>query len=167
MNIREIIANKVNGASFMSIDTNTAVTLRGGKQNPFQGRVRKTCVGSSVMVFQNKNVNGYDAMVRRRLEKEGKDAEAFMLSPRKWGTRIPNEPFVEHNGGLYLEVIFMRPGTTKYWCDGLEVAKADIEGLDAKEEAEQGGLENKVIIRTFRVDNITAMTVDGERYDVL
>lgn len=167
MNLRDIVSDHVNGASFISIDTNTSVTLRGGKKNPFQGRVRKTCIGSTVMVFQNKRVNGYDAMVRRRLEKEGKDAEAFILSPRTWGVRIPNEPFVEHNGKLYLEVIFLKAGETKYWVDGMETTKSEIEGLEDKDEAEQGGLDNKVILRTIMTSNVTALTIDGSRYDVL
>ena len=99
------LLNQVNGASFISIDTLTNVKLTGGKKNPFQGRVTKRVTGSSVMVFQNKNSNGYENMVKRRLQQEGVNPNTFTLSPRAWGQRVPNTCIVEHNGDLYAEVI--------------------------------------------------------------
>ena len=86
----------INGASFIGLDTLTDVKLTGGKSNPMQGLVQKASIGSSVMVFQNKNSNGYENMVRRRLEAEGKNAETFEVKPRAWGTRIENTPLVHH-----------------------------------------------------------------------
>ena len=71
----------VSGASFIGLDTLTEVTLAGGKKNPQQGRITKRMKGASVMVFQNKNINGYEAMVHRRLLTEGKDPADFQLSP--------------------------------------------------------------------------------------
>lgn len=158
MNIREILKN-VSGASFIAIDTITPVTLRGGKKNPLQGRVTKSVKGSNVMVFQNKTTNAYENMVNRRLHQEGKFAD-FEVGPRAWGSRIPNTPFVEHDGQLYLEVIFLKAGERKMLVDGVEHNGA-IEGLvETGDKAEQGGLENKVIIRTFNVANIKSITVD-------
>lgn len=65
------VAN-VNGASFVSISTVTTPKLTGGKSNPHQGRVQKVMTSANVMVFQNKNSNGYENMVNRRLIAEGK-----------------------------------------------------------------------------------------------
>lgn len=163
--IMEALSN-VNGASFISIDTETVETLTGGKKNPQQGRVTKKVTGSSVMVFQNKTSNAYAAMVERRLIAEGKDPALFELGERTWGERIKNTPFITHKGELYLEVIFLRAGTRSYFLDGVEVAESEIEGLKSSEpKAEsQGTLENKVIIRTYKVDSIKKLRVDKKEF---
>jgi len=164
------ILSTVNGASFISLDTVTDVKLTGGRKNPMQGRVTKRVTGSSVMVFTNKNSNGYANMVERRLMQEGKDPQSFQLGQRQWGTRIENEPFVRHekDGQLkfYLEVIFLKAGKTEYLLDGEPIAKDAIEGLpEAKDNDEgQGGLENKVIVRSYAVDSIVAIRVNKDEY---
>jgi len=170
-NINTIINDNVNGATFVSISTSTDVKLLGGKKNMMQGRVRKITTGANVMVFQNKTVNGYDAMVKRRLEKEGKNPESFELSPRVWGTRLPNMPFVHHidkngNENYYLEVIFLNSGESHYELDGKIISADQIEGLNLdKKEGDQGGLNDKVIIRTFKLDSITSVTINKETFD--
>lgn len=159
----------VSGASFVGIDTLTEVKLTGGKANPQQGRITKKMVGAVVMCFQNKTVNGYEAMITRRLTAEGKDPASFVLGERKWGTRIPNMPIIEHfkDGATnyYVEVIFLKTGVVSYFQDGAPIAKADIVGLDDKAEGEQGGLENKVIIRSFKADSITEVRIDGKVFN--
>ena len=159
--------NNINGASFIGLDTLTEVKLTGGKSNPQQGRITKRMVGASVMAFQNKNVNGYEAMVQRRLVAEGKDPASFELGPRQWGTRIPNLPIVEHtkdgDTSYYLEVIFLKPGDSFYLCDGKPIDEADIIGLPKVkvDPLAQGGVDNKVIIRSFKADSITEIRIDG------
>lgn len=164
-NLRTLL-KAVNGATFITINTSTTPKLKGGKKNIFNdGRTRKIMTGANVMVFQNKTVNGYDAMVKRRLEKEGKAPESFNLSPRTWGTRLPNTPIVEHKGSYYLEVIFLNAGEVHYEVDGVVTDAADIVGLDLdREEGRQGGLNDKVIIRTFRVDSIKSITINKNTY---
>ena len=162
--IREILTDKVNGGTFISLDTETVVTLTGGKKNPLQGRVSKRVVGSNVMIFQNKNSNAYKNMVERRLEREGKNPNDFQLSPRTWGVREVGTPFVSHKGNEYLEVIFLKAGQVQYLVDRKVVPKDQIVGLPVVQEAEQGGLDNKVIIRTYAVENIRAITVDQDTF---
>lgn len=154
------IFENVNGASFISIDAETVPVLKGGKANPLQGKVIKKMIGASVMVFQNKKKNGYEAMVFRRLAQEGKDPNDFQISERPWGTRLPNLPIVEHKGTHYLEVIFLNTGTVQYYVDGQQVSHDQIPGLDSEEGA-QGGLEHKVIIRTFKAENLRKIKIDG------
>ena len=158
----------VSGASFVGIDTLTEVKLTGGKKNPQQGRITKRMIGGHVMCFQNKNINGYEAMVARRLAAEGKDPASFVLGERAWGTRVPNMPIIEHfkDGATsyYVEVIFLKSGVVDYFIDGAPIAKADIIGMADKEEGEQGGLENKVVIRSFKADSITAVRIDGKEF---
>jgi hypothetical protein len=162
--LQNILAN-VNGNSFISIDSLTDVKLKGGKANPFQGRVTKRMTGASVMVFQNKKSNAYDNMVKRRLEKEGKSPESFVLGERAWGTRVPETPFITHKDAIYLEVIFLRPGKTQLLVDGKPYS-GEIPGLEEKvvDEDSQGGLDNKVIIRTFKEASITALRVDHQEF---
>ncbi len=107
-------------------------------------------------------------MVKRRLEKEGKSADDFKLSPRQWGRRLSGAPFVEHKGGYYVEVIFLKAGKTKYLLDGKVVSEDKIVGLPPKKaEAEQGGLDDKVVIRTFKSDSIQAITINHNKYNDL
>lgn len=181
MNLREIFKN-VSGSSFVGLDTESVVKLKGGKKNEQQGRVTKRVTGSSVMVFSNTEQNGYENMVQRRLIEEGKDPTSFSVGPRAWGTRVPNLPIIEHEkDGVkkeYLEVIFLKPGKTEYFLDGNPINKEDIQGLEEKEEKTveapsqddaptnkgQAGLDNKVVIRTYAVDSILAIRVDGNEY---
>lgn len=158
--------NNVKGATFIGVDTITEVKLKGGKKNPMQGRVQKVMKGANTMCFTNENSNGYENMVNLRLEAEGKSAEDFELKPRAWGKRIEGTPFVEHNDKYYLEMIFLHSGETEYLLDGNPIAKEDIEGLEETKvyDHSQGGLENKVVIRTFAVDNVVALRANGKEW---
>ena len=150
------------GATFVGMDTATPVKLKGGKKNPYQDRVTKVMTGAQVMSFSNENGSAYDAMVKRRLAAEGKDPESFELAPRAWGQRIAGTPFVEHKGKHYLEVIFLRSGAVEYLLDGEPVDANTIEGMPDKPTATQAGLENTVVIRTFALENITALRAFGQ-----
>ncbi len=153
------------GGTFVGIDSITDVPLKGGKKNPQQGRITKETIGSTVMCFSNTNGSAYDAMVKRRLAAEGKDPESFQLGERTWGHRIAGTPFVEHKGSYYLEVIFMKAGESQYLQDGYPIAPELIEGLPEKREDNgQGGLDNKVIIRTYALDSIVAIRAMGQEW---
>jgi hypothetical protein len=152
------------GGTFVGIDTETEVKLKGGKKNPQQGRVTKRTTGATVMCFSNTNGSAYDAMVKRRLTAEGKDPASFTLGERAWGKRIAGTAFVEHNGKYYLEVIFMNAGATEYLLDGNPIAKAQIEGLPVASVTGQGGLDNQVIIRTYALDSIIALRANGNEW---
>jgi hypothetical protein len=177
-NLRQVLAT-VNGSSFVGADFETIAPCRktlGGKRgtglNPHYQQVRKVHKGASLVVFQNKNINGYESMVERRLIAEGKNPSRFELQPRKWGTRIPNFPIVTHtprdcvNPKFYLEVIFLRPGETTYFYQGKPIDKDDIIGLQIPSHSDeyQGGLDDDVPIRTFCVDNVTELRIDHMVY---
>ncbi len=141
----------------------TDVTLTGGKKNPLQGHVTKLVEYASCQVYCNAKSNGYENKVKRGLVKEGKSADDFVLSPRVWGTRIPGTPFVEHKGEKYLEVMFnSRPNRVTYMIDGKIADKSNITGIPIKKEGNQGGLEEKAILRTPKFDNILAIKYNGK-----
>lgn len=161
----QALLKDVSGASIISIDTVTTPALKGGKSNPLQGQVRKVMIGANVMIFSMKNGgSAYEAMVQRRLAKEGKDPASFELGERAWGERIAGTPFVEHNGETYLEVIFLRAGKVHYTHGVRPIDKSEITGLQEREEGQQGGLDNKVVIRTFKAESIQAITINGARH---
>lgn len=151
----------VNGSTFIGLDTKTVPVLAGGKSNIMQGRVTKVMTGASVMVFQNKNSNAYENMVKRRLEKEGKNPESFSLGKRTWGARVEGTPVVEHKGQEYLEVIFLKAGEVSYELDGQPVDEKTVIGLKEPAAPTQGGLDNTVYIRTFAKDSITKVNISG------
>jgi hypothetical protein len=158
----------VKGSTFAGITTKTSVKLLGGKKNPMQNRVEKLTENSNVMIFSNCTKSGYEEMVKRRMIQENKDSSDFIVSNRAWGTRIGNSPFIEHNGKMYLECVFMKSGKSKYLLDGIEINRDDIEGMPVKKEPteayinSQGGIEDKVIIRTFSIDSIVSMKMRGK-----
>ena len=159
------VVSGISGTSFIGLDTLTDVTLKGGRSNEMQGGVQKATIGSSVMVFQNKKENGYANMVRRRLEAEGKNPDSFELGSRKWGVRIDNTPLVEHKGEYYLEVIFLKAGETMYFFNSKPIKKDLITGLETeKAEGVQGGVENKVITRTYKIGSLVRVTINKEVY---
>jgi hypothetical protein len=153
------------GSKIIGLDTIVNVKLSGGKKNPMQGRVKKVTEGNIVMIFTS--AEGYKNMVNRRLRKqfeeigltpdqilEGMESPDFQPGNRPWGTRLESSPIIEHNGKLYLECIFLKPGRSKYFLDGEEIEKESIIGLEEKKEGSQGGLLNKVIVRTYLLESI-------------
>lgn len=160
MTIREQL-NDFNGSQIIGLDSAVNVKLTGGQSNPLQGKVRKVTTGQLVMIF--KSQKGYSNMVNRRLAKqidltddlfEQISGREFTPGPRAWGHRVANSPFVQHKGKEYLECIFLKPGTSTYYVNGNETPKEDIPGLPHKTEGAQGGLRDKVIIRTFAMESI-------------
>lgn len=161
--LEEILSSdNANGNTFISIETLTTPKLKGGLKNPQQGRIVKKSV-SNVMIFQNKHTNGYNNMVKRRLENEGKDPESFQLHPRKWGERVENTPLVKHKDQTYLEVIFIKNISTEFFLDDELINKDEVIGFQSR-KPDQGGLDNSVIIRTYKLDSIKKIKINKEEY---
>jgi hypothetical protein len=150
---------QLNGCAIGAITTVTIPTLTGGKSNPMQSRVTKKMVAGNVMFFCNNNSNGYQNMVKKRLAAEGKDPESFVLGALPWGERVAGTPFIVNKGEMYIQVIFLNsPKNVTYFLDGNEIDKKDVQGLKLdKEEGEQGGLDKKVIIRTFKLGSVKGL----------
>ena len=161
LNLTKIIGEKVpnGGTTFAGLTTLTQVRLTGGKKNPHLGRVTKRTV-ANVMLFAD-----YERAVQRKLYKEGKEGLEFEVSERTWGTRVGKSCFIEHNDHLYLEVIFKSVSSVQYFLDGQPIDKNAIQGMPASREAEQGGLEDKVIIRTYAVESVERITIGGETFE--
>lgn len=155
---------------YVGIDTVTEPAMRKthpedrSKPNPHFGRVTKHMAGANVGVYGNLKTNAYENAVNRGLAEEGKGSEMFVVGPRAWGHRIPGTAFVEHKGKLYIEMLFKHSGEVEYRLDGKPISKEEIIGLQESPGGEQGGLEDKVIIRTFAVENIVTVRADGKEW---
>lgn len=154
----------IKGCTFASLEAHSMPVLKGGKKNPLQGRVIEISEGVRVILFTNKKSNGYENMVRRRLLKEGKDAESFELGKLPWGTRIPETPLIEHNGKYYIQTVLLSPGEKKYYVDHVETPREDIPGLPEDKSHKYQGLEQEhaVKVRTFSLENIHTLRMMGE-----
>lgn len=169
--IYEVITENLNGCTFISVDTETSVatshSLANGKFNPHHNKVTKQTIGMNVMIAQYKTTNAYENMVNKRLEKEGK-APTFKSYGLTWGKRVPNTPFVEHKGQLYLQVICMHPGSQVYLLDGVPYPKQKIQGIKIPRgnpqtvKDSQKRLEDKVIVRVYNVKNIKKIVINGK-----
>lgn len=158
--LTRIIAQKVpnGGTTFAGITALTQVRLTGGRQNPHLNRVTKRCI-ANVMLFAD-----YERCVQRKLYKEGKEGLEFEVSERTWGQRVGNSCFIEHNDHLYLEVIFKSVQFVEHYLDGRPIDPSQIQGMPVRREAEQGGLDDKVIIRTYGCETIERITIGGETF---
>ena len=165
MKLAEIkhLIEAISGNTFVSMDCITEPKLRGGKSNPHQGRVAKLNAGLRVQMFTNQTKNAYEAMVNRRRQAEG-NAEPFKVAPLQWGRHIPGTPYIEHKGNLYIQVICHNAGEVTYLLDGKETPKELIQGLPLPQGSGRQELEdeNKVTVRTFKLDSIRAVRMMGE-----
>lgn len=147
--------------------TTEAKTVYKRIPNPIANSVvEKHNKGAKVIIFQNVFGSGYNNMVQRRLEKEGKNPESFKLGARVWGNRLKGSPIVEHKGNDYLELIFIQSGESSYTVDGKPVSLDSIAANLPPKAAggKQGGLNDKVIIRTFKVESIQTLTIGNNTY---
>lgn len=152
--VRDLLSG-VDGCTFASID---AVTM------PCKG-VRRVVTGESVILFTNKGGSGYENMVKRRLEKSGKDPESFTVGDLPWGVRLKNTPFIAHKGKAYLQTILLTPGTVKYYMGTRELSpEAALGIIGDKSRGEGQGLKpsDRVVCNTYMVENITAIHAMGK-----
>lgn len=149
--------NKVKGTTFANIDTVTKVKLTGGKSNPLANRdITKIVTGSSVILFFTSNSNGYENMVRKQMMREGIPQNEFQLKSMGYGTPIAGTPFLEHHGETYIGMVFLKPGKTSYYIDGVPANASSIPGLPVTTPSSesQGGIKKKIIYRSYKVSSI-------------
>jgi hypothetical protein len=134
------------------------------KPNPYLDKVVKEQKSN---VFINFN---YQNSVNRALAKEGKEAD-FEAKPRKWGVKVPGTPLVTHEGRYYLEARFLNnEPSVKYLMEGQEIEKDLLKPYITEKNVESikenQGLEEIVIMRDFKIDNIMQITFGGTTYVV-
>lgn len=157
------------GAKFAQLYTETRIELP--MSSIYRNRVTKK---------QNHNVQlnfSYSNAVNNMRLKEDKEAD-FVAAAPKWGTRIPGTPIIMHckkgetETNAYLMTRVFKSSPSEYYLDNKFVD--DIPTVDAirgdmnkpySNKAHQG-IEKEVIIRTFKLSSIRAITMDGQTHIV-
>lgn len=148
----EDLLSQVRGCTFASIDSET---------EPSPG-ILKVTSQTRVLLFTNKNISGYDAMIKRRLVEAGKNPDNFVIGDLPWGERVKNSPLIEHKGKTYLQCVELAEGQKHYYlkANGKEVDEADL-NLRSRRTNQGLAPADEVIVRTYNLDNITRISLMG------
>lgn len=133
---------QIRGCTFAGLDTETSAY-----------GVRKIERDISILLFGSPYNNGYEKMVKRRLEAAGKNPLNFVLSDLPWGERHHTGlPLISHKGVDYLQTIVLREG----------VKKAFI-GIDTPYPVGRDEVDKTFVkVRTYKLSSITAIRLLGE-----
>jgi len=144
------------GATFATLFVDTEPAIKSPKTSGMGGRIRKQ---SEIRVCLNFI---YGNAVNRQRDREGVD-EVFTPKPRPWGTRIQGTTLVSHKGKLYLETKVEGVKSTQYLLDGKPVEYSQIsQYLRPKSTKSRQGVEKKVILRDYAINNIAGVHMMGQ-----
>ena len=159
------------GAFFATIVAETEPAMR-KTGNPFVGATKISSVNGLLNWIYQNSVNNQRARENQPLDAQG-EVEHFTPVSRKWGKRIVRQdgsvtPLVEHNGQFYLELKIQKSLGHEYRLGSLTIDSKDIEPfLPQRTEGARQMVDNPVILRDYRIDNIRQITMDGTVYDVV
>lgn len=133
--------------------------------NPYKS-VRKL---SKVNGFTGAN---YENSVNRQQEREGKDP-SFISGGRPWGERA-SPALVEKDGKWYLAIQPKATAKPLYFTKASDAEPYKLTPKDKiaaflpaeKSSAEAQGVDKEVVYRNYGLENIAAVTMNGETYRV-
>ena len=173
INVAKKLLENVRGTSFAGIDTETVVPRLKRDEAVQDGELTKVVTGSTVMIFAQEERTAYSNQVKRRMVKEGLNPDSWEGGPLAYGEWLGDTCFIKHTKKgeteptYYLRVHFVRAGSVQYFLDGNPIKKENIVDTSApKKEGEQGGQNEKVIPRNYKLDSIKAIRIDGTEYQV-
>ena len=141
---RDELVNKVRGlkgATFCSLTAITEPAVKAG--------------GPKVVKISR--INGQlNAHYGTAMEKA--TGEEYTPQPRKWGVRTG--PVIDHNGKQYLEVRVLQSLGHEY-RQGAELVNNSVVEPFLRQA------ENPVILRDYKLESITEITIGGETYHVI
>jgi hypothetical protein len=146
------------GTQFVTLITKTQPKLL---KNPLEPIFKV----SRVNICVNWN---YSNSVNLQRMREGNE-DAFVPQPRKWGTRIPHSPFVEHKGQLYLEAKIEKSLDYHYENANGDTIENSIVNpyLPQRKQSSTQQTEKEIILRDYNVENIVSIAMQGETYLVI
>lgn len=141
------------GCTFASLDAETK-----------EGGLIRRVTNERVMLFTNSRSSGYENLVKRRLQAEGKNPDLFVSGDLAWGERLADSPIIAHRGFYYLQTILMSKGEEKYFMPtGNEVPPHLVSAFVGKRSSNQGLSDEKaVIVHCYALENIKAIRLLGE-----
>ena len=151
------------GTTFAGMRIKTTPKQKGGKKNPYQGRVQRVATVNAILG------TNYEKVVNDRLQKEGKERD-FVASPSNVGGPILDKAtgawtgflYNDNTGNTYLQFM-QNSSTTEGWLLDGQPAEFDEawQVYTSSSKPTQGGLVNSVNVRTVTVDNIMELRVNG------
>lgn len=172
--LTDILMDLPRRAQFVTFTSETTPRMRktvdgrGTPYNEFHDEngnclVTKVSRVNGIINFRYKN-----SVNNQREREQGPDHEPFEPEPRKWGERLEGMPLVEHKGRYYLEVKVERSlGTTYLDENGDEIEREALEPyLYRSRQPSTQQTETPIILRDYRVENITEITVNGSTLEI-
>jgi len=153
------------GAMPITFTAETAPDMR-KTGNPYVGATK---------IAQVNGIGGswnYGTAVNNQRGREDKPMD-FVPHARKWGVRVTHADgkltgLVEHKGAYYLEV---RVGSSlhhEYRFNGAVLDGNLIHPfLAQKREGSRQEVDNPIIVRDYKIENLRQITMDGETFDVV
>ena len=171
INVAKKLFENVRGTGFAGIDALTIEPRLKRDEAVQPGVVTKKLTGATVMIFAQEDHTAFSVQVKRRMEKEGLDPDSWEGGPLLYGDWIDDTMFIVHTKKgateptYYLRVHFVNAGKVEHFLNGKPINKADIINTAApKNNSSQGGLLNKIQVRNYKLDSITAIRIDGTEY---
>ena len=161
MELKRMMENR-KGATMVTIYTDTAPDMR-KTGNPYMG-ARKLTVINGVIGYI------YDNAIINRAAKEGVTLTGGS-KPHPWGDMTENHTLRinRKTGEAYLSLMCRNVISVKYVFNGVEITKDKLAPwLSEKSEGSstQADLTEKIIVRDYKLANITAITIGGVTYTV-
>jgi len=166
--LRTVLESLPNEPADVTITSRTEPAMR-KTNNPYIGRVFKLSIVSGTINWH------YASEVNRQRNREGgftlvdgavvaSEVDNFEARPRKWGTRLKDSPFVEHKGNFYLEMKVRESQGHEYRDEyGDKIPDEKMEKIRSffpkKSESSRQGVNGEIILRDYRFDRITAITL--------
>lgn len=162
----ETLSNAPQSASFVSFESVTEPRLL-KTDNPYYDsetktwNLRKISRTTGIINFV------YENSVNNQREREGLEAD-FESHPRRWGSRVDGTPLVEHKGRFYLEVNVQSSESRYVDNMGREVPREELEEFfGSRSSSSRQGVEDKVILRDYKISSINQINMFGQQYDVI
>lgn len=155
------LLNSRKGAQIISI----VVEIDPGKNQKCKNKVIKRSYINGIINWH------YGNAVNRQLKREGSN-EVFQASIRKWGKRISNSPFVEHNGQLYLEMKVQNVYQTQYlvYQNGkvVEVPRISISQFirDKSTLNNNSPTQKPIVLCDYKLSGIRQVKMNGRTYNI-
>lgn len=166
--ISVIVENANNGTTPISFESHTVPDMN-KTGNPFHGKVTKVSfVGGLIGI-------NYENSVNNQLNREGKQSD-FVVKDRVWGRHDEDHGFIIRHTKkgtteekFYLEVKVQQTNDKPYYLDNESGEVISTESIrpflkPSYSPKTQDGLEKKVILRTYEIENLKKITIGGKKF---
>lgn len=166
--VAENVVRNIKGCQFGSISYESDVKMTKAQTADIGGIVRK-------MVHTQVEFNfGYGNGVSNRASKEQGEKVVFVPMSLPFGSWVKGQEnkLIEHKGKLYVRFYGLKGAAcdVQYFVNGKPATEEQIAKIKqytkkapSARQTEAGLTENQVVVRSIAIENITAISVNGEK----